>query len=122
MRYLTTDAVTKERRFLVGIILADEEMAVEPAHIAVLGAKTDVQAKRLHREALKLPFSYRRIDWWDPAKEAVPNPDVTYPPLNKPAAFACANQICSLPVFEPEGLAPVVRRMLQQRIERRAEN
>ncbi|MDA7949172.1 MAG: DUF255 domain-containing protein [Hyphomicrobiaceae bacterium] len=122
MRYLTTDEVTKERRFLVGIVLADEELAVEPAQITVVGAKTDDRAKRLHRAALKLAFSYRHIDWWDPAKEALPNPDVTYPPLDRPAAFACANQICSLPVFEPEGLAPVVQRMLQQRVVRRAEN
>ncbi|MEM8744710.1 MAG: hypothetical protein AAGF14_08770, partial [Pseudomonadota bacterium] len=122
MRYLTTDEVTRERRFLVGLVLADAEFAVEPAHIAILGAKDDPQARRLHNEALRLPFSYRRIDFWDPEKESVPNPDVTYPPLDKPAAFACANQICSLPVFDPEGLAPVVQRMLRQRVIRRAEN
>ncbi len=122
MRYLTTDAVTTERRFLVGIVLADDELAVEPPHIAIVGAKEHAQSKRLLREALKLPFSYRRIDFWDPDKETPPNPDVTYPPLEKPAAFACANQICSLPVFEPEGLAPVVQRMLDQRVVRKTDN
>ncbi len=120
MRYLATDNVTKERRFLVGIVLADEELAVEPAHIAIVGAKDAPLAKSLHREARKLPFTYRRIDWWDPAKGPPPNPDVTYPQLDKPAAFACANQICSLPVFEPAALAGVVDRMLKQRIVKRA--
>lgn len=122
MRYLTSESVTGEQRFLVGIVLADEELALEPAQITIIGADADERTKALHRAALKLPFSYRRVDRWDPAGAPLPNPDVTYPKLEKAAAFACANQICSLPVFEPENLAPVVDRMLSQRIATRPQN
>jgi hypothetical protein len=58
------------------------------------------------------PRLYKRVDWWDKREGPLPNPDVQYPELDQPAAFACTNRICSEPVFEPEGLAETVIRML----------
>lgn len=120
MAYLTTDTIALKRRFLVGIVLADDELAVEPAHITVVGAKNDSRALALHRAALRLPIATKRLDWWDPAGPAMPNPDVTYPSLEEPAAFACANQICSLPVFKAEELETAVARMMQRRVPERS--
>jgi len=119
MRYLTSEAITSRRRFLLGVVLADEEIAIEPAHIMVVGAKSDERAKQLHTAALKLPLAYRRIDWWDPAKGPMLNADIEYPPLDEPAAFACANQICSLPVSDPAKLAGTVRKIMRQRVSQR---
>jgi hypothetical protein len=42
----------------------------------------------------------------------LPNPDVQYPELEQPAAFACTNRICSQPVFDPAELGGTVTQML----------
>ena len=113
MRYLTAENVTNQRRFLAGILLADREMAKEPVHITIVGAKGDRQSQILHKAGRKYAAQYKRLDWWDAKEGPLPNPDVQYPELDKPAAFACANQICSLPVFTPKGLDKAVRRMIR---------
>ena len=115
MRYLTNDSVTSKKRFLAGLVLADEELAIEPAHITIVGSKSDARSKALHRAALKLPIPYKRVDWWDPGEGAMPNPDITYPEMDRPAAFACANQVCSLPIFESADLTKSVERMGRKR-------
>jgi hypothetical protein len=35
-----------------------------------------------------------------------------YSELDQPAAFACTNRICSEPIFEPQGPAETVTRMM----------
>ena len=121
MRYLASKEITAMRRFLIGIVLADEEMAIEPAHITIVGSKDSKAAKKLHAAAHNLPLIYKRIDWWDKREGAMINPDVEYPEMEKPAAFACANSLCSLPVFEPENLIGQVKRMMTLRTENRAQ-
>ena len=111
MRYLTAENVTNQRRFLAGILLADREVAKEPVHITIVGAKSNPKSQILHIEGRKYAAQYKRLDWWDVKEGPLPNPDVQYPELDQPAAFACANQICSLPVFTPDQLAKAVKRM-----------
>jgi hypothetical protein len=41
----------------------------------------------------------------------LPNPDVEYPDLGEPAAFACSNRICSFPSFNAEELQATVKQM-----------
>ncbi|MGH1353177.1 MAG: DUF255 domain-containing protein [Methyloligellaceae bacterium] len=119
MRYLTAEKIVNQRRFLVGIIMADDNLALEPAHITIVGKKDDPAAKALHKAALKLAIDYKRVDFWDTREGPMINPDVTYPELDKAAAFACANQVCSLPVFNPQGLDKAVKRMMGTRITKR---
>ena len=119
MRYLASETITSMRRFLIGVVLADAELAIEPAHVTIVGHKDDQQAKALHTAARQLPFIYKRLDWWDKREGPMINPDVDYPELEKAAAFACANSICSLPVFEPDNLKPQVKRMMAQRVNQR---
>ncbi len=116
MRYLVSDQITAMRRFLIGVVLADQELAIEPAHITIVGNKDDTGAIALHKKARTLPYTYKRVDWWDKREGPMINPDVEYPQLEKAAAFACANNICSLPVFKAENLKPQVDRMLSNRI------
>ncbi len=116
MRYLTADKIVKQRRFLVGIILADNGLALEPPHITIVGGENDPKAKELHKAAQRLGLGYRRIDYWDPKTGPMLNPDITYPELEKAAAFACANKICSLPVFEPQKLDAALKRMMGTRV------
>jgi hypothetical protein len=111
MHFLTSPSILESRPFLPGLILADRELTNEPIHIAVVGPKADSVAKSLHTVALAYPESYLRVDWWDRTEGPLPNPDVTYPKLAKPAAFACSGNACSLPVFEPGKVAAAVDRL-----------
>jgi hypothetical protein len=43
----------------------------------------------------------------------MPNPDVRYPQLSKPAAFICTASTCSLPIFEASKIATAVARSVQ---------
>ena len=113
MRFLASDAVTERRRFMLGTVLADAELNAEPAHVTIVGAKSDPAAKALHKAGLGLPFEYLRVDFWDPSEGPMFNPDIDYPELDEAAAFACANGICSLPVFSPEELINAVERTLK---------
>jgi uncharacterized protein YyaL (SSP411 family) len=111
MRYLTSQHVTGMRRFLVGVVLADEELGGEPIHITVVGRKDDPAAIALHEAARRYPALYKRVDWWDRREGSMINADIEYPELERAAAFACGNRICSLPVFEPTGVEEAVKRM-----------
>ncbi len=111
MRYLASPGMFKNRRFLAGILVADHELATEPDHITILGKKNDPTARDLYLAALAYPSPYKRVEWWDRAEGPLPNPDVEYPELPRAAAFACANQICSLPSFDADRLIKQVDRL-----------
>jgi uncharacterized protein len=100
-----------------GALLIDAELAKEPTHITIVGQKDDPRSTTLHAAALAFPAAYRRIDWWDKREGAMINPDVQYPELDEPAAFACTDRICSLPVFDPAELANTVNRMVRRSAE-----
>ena len=91
------------RRFadVGGVLLADEELNTEPAHLAIVGGKHDPLALALWRVALQGPDSYRRIEWYDAAEGPLPNPDVPYPALSHAVAFFCDKGMCSLPIKDP---------------------
>lgn len=111
MRYLVTDEIATYRRTEPGILLADQEMRTDPTHITVVGTKRDATALALYRRAIALPDGYRRIEWWDRAEGRLPNPDVAYPKLAKPAAFICTDKICSSPIYDPDEIAPTIQRL-----------
>jgi len=108
MRYLATEDIALSRLTEAGILLIAYELATDPTHITIVGAKQDKASQILYKQALTYPGSYRRIEWWDKAEGPMPNPDVQYPTLPKAAAFACANQRCSLPVFDKADIHPMV--------------
>jgi len=109
--YLASPAVLEAADFLPGVLLAERELQRDPAHITVVGARSDKLARRLYRAALAYPGLHKRAEWWDPAAGKLPNHDVEYPDLGEAAAFACSNRICSLPVFDPKDLRAAVDRL-----------
>ncbi len=111
-RYLNSKAILGSPRSLPGVLLADAELSHEPTHITVVGHKDDSRSNALHAAGRAFAASYKRLDWWDKREGALPNPDVQYPELDQPAAFACTDRLCSLPVFEPADLAETVTNML----------
>jgi len=108
MRYLATEEIATARLTEAGVLLIAHELANDPVHITIVGAKRNKASQALYQHALRYPGSYRRIEWWDKTEGAMPNPDVQYPALPKAAAFACANQRCSLPVFDKADIHPMV--------------
>lgn len=113
MRYLATPEIAHFRKMLVaGILLCDRELANAPAHITIVGHKSDPQARLLFIAANKYPVSYKRVEWLDSKEGKMPNPDTEYPEMPKAAAFACASQRCSRPVFTPEEINALVDRTM----------
>ena len=119
MRYLTS-ASAEMIRPLPGVLLADEENAVEPTHMTIVGHKGDARAQALHAAARALPARYKRLEWLDLREGKLPNPDVEYPDLGEPAAFACSNRICSFPSFSADELQATVKQMAKLKPSRAA--
>ncbi len=119
MRYLTS-ASAEMIRPLPGVLLADEENAVEPTHMTIVGPKDDPRAQALHAFARALPARYKRLEWLDQREGKLPNPDVEYPDLGEPAAFACSNRICSFPSFSADELQATVKQMAKLKPSRAA--
>lgn len=113
LRYLAADAVTQSRRPLAGLLVGAKEVGVAPTHMTVVGHKDDANAMALHRAMRAHPALYKQIDWWDKREGPLPNDKITYPELDRAAGFACTDRICSLPVFDPDRLEPVVEAMMQ---------
>ena len=111
MRLLATAAIALQRRTDPGILLIARELAADPAHLTVVGAKSDPAAQALYRAALARPGVYRRLEWWDATEGPLPNPDVRYPQLERAAAFVCADRACSLPLFTAADLARFPERL-----------
>lgn len=114
MSFIATPEIANSRRILVsGMLLSDREISSSPAHITIVGAKSDPAALALFQAANMYPVAYKRVEWYDSKEGPMPNPDTEYPEMPKAAAFACANQRCSLPVFTPAGIAAAVENMLK---------
>ncbi len=100
MRYLATHEVIAEiYSFTGGLLLADDELATEPVHIAIVGKTDDPAARALFNAAQKQPSSYKIIEWVTPGA-----PDSIFLETDKPAAYLCTGNRCSTPKFEAEEL------------------
>jgi uncharacterized protein YyaL (SSP411 family) len=101
LAWLAATPAAGRAAFWPGLLQAAHELGEEPAHLTVVGGRTEAATQRLYAAAKALPGGYRRLELYDPAEGRLPNHDVTYPELPEPALFACTNKVCSLPVFDP---------------------
>lgn len=109
MRYLIS--LAEDDLVVAGALLADRELAREPAHVTVVGAKDDPAARALYEAARTYPTRYLRIEWLDRSEGPLPLADVDYPDMPQAAAYACANGACSVPVFAPAEVHRIVGRV-----------
>jgi len=109
MRYLIS--LADDGLVVPGALLADRELGREPAHVTIVGAKDDPEARKLYAAARTYPTRYLRIEWLDRREGPLPSADVDYPEMPQAAAFACANGTCSLPVFTPEEVHRIVAKV-----------
>jgi uncharacterized protein YyaL (SSP411 family) len=114
MKYLSAYAEASPDELRAEILLADQEMEVAPVHITIVGPRSDEVAQDLYLAALCYPTDYLQVEWYDKSEGALPNPEIEYPQLKRPAAFACTDGECSPPVFDPESLHAAVRNALTQ--------
>lgn len=116
-KYLASDAIVESGRMAPGTLLVEGELTREPTHITVVGRKDDAEAISLHVAARLYPAMNKRIDWWDMREGPMSNPDISYPELDRAAAFACSNRLCSLPAFTANELNDVVAQMLRRSVD-----
>jgi uncharacterized protein len=109
MKFLAALAASEPKGVYPDILLADRELAGPPTHITVVGPKSDSAAMALHGAARRYPAGYVQVDWWDRSEGPLPNPTIRYPVLKRPAAFACTESSCSLPVYDAATLLETVR-------------
>ncbi|HEY2796886.1 MAG TPA: DUF255 domain-containing protein [Thermoanaerobaculia bacterium] len=104
-----------ERFSTASVLLADAERSAEPPHLTVVGSRAEAGARLLLAAAFAAPGagsgSYKRVELLDERDGALPNLDVEFPRLDRPAAFVCANGRCSLPAFTPEELGKRITRL-----------
>jgi uncharacterized protein YyaL (SSP411 family) len=108
-------APEEERRrgsSLGGLLLAEREFSTDPLHIAVVGRKDDPSAQQLFAAALRAPEPYRLIEWWDRREGPAPRGEDIYPDFPRAAAFICANNACSSPVFDAPALSARLKKLL----------
>ena len=108
--WLVRPAVYGAAKIQAGIVMVDREINSAPLHIVIVGPKNDSQAESLFGAGLRYPSTYKRIEWWDREEGRLLNHDVEYPVLQKPAAFICTGTRCSLPLFNPEGIAKLIKK------------
>lgn len=101
-----------------GLLLAVGEFAREPVHLTIVAHKDDPAGMALFAAARAYPALYKRLEWWDRREGPLPNPDVTYPEMDRAAAFACAEHICSFPVFDAEGLTAAIHEISKPGLQR----
>ena len=111
MRYVATPQIALGHGILVaGALLADDELSRPALHVVVVGKKSDPQGAELFTMAMAIPTSYKRLEWYDASEGPLPNVEVEYPVVEKPAAFLCTGTACSLPAFTTEQLARRIAR------------
>ena len=111
MHYLATREIAL-RPLSASVLLADYEFKTAPIHVTIVAKKDDATARSLYHAALRVPTSFKRIEWWDPSAGAPARNDVQYPQLGRAAAFLCTARACSSPIFSAEQLDAKVRRIL----------
>lgn len=110
MRYLASEQIATPWP-VGGILLADLEMRQEPLHVTVVGAKRDATAQALFAAAAKIPTQFKRVEWLDRAEGPLPNAQVEYPQLPRPAAFLCTGNACSRPAYNAVELQQLIARV-----------
>ncbi len=109
LRFAASPEVAQSRLSAVGgLLLAQQEIAADPLHVAIVGRKTDPSAARLFQSAISYPVVYKQVEWIDRSTGEMDAG--LYPDLPRPAAYICANGACSSPVFTADSLVQTLDR------------
>ncbi|MHB1949510.1 MAG: protein-disulfide reductase DsbD family protein [Gammaproteobacteria bacterium] len=98
------------------ILVANEAIMIHPLKITIIGARDNPVALALYMSALKFPSFYIQFQWYSTAEEARALIGTNYPTLSKPAAFFCANDRCSLPIYDPNQLDSISKKIASEQL------
>jgi uncharacterized protein YyaL (SSP411 family) len=105
LRFANTPAIAQAQLSSVGgLLLARQELASDPLHIAIVGSKSDATARQLFATALAFPSIYKQLEWIEPGTNPGHADTTIYPRLPTAAAYTCAQQTCSAPLLDPARL------------------
>ena len=111
LRYAVAPDVAHSRfAYVGGLLLAQDEYNSDPLHIVIVGRKTDPGTQSLFATALAYPCVYKHLEKYDPGDPSSSSQLQLYPRLPKAAAFVCAHQSCSTPVFDSPQLLALLNR------------
>jgi uncharacterized protein len=111
LRFAAAPEVAKARLSSVGgLLLAEQELANDPLHIAIVGKKDDAEASQLFATAIAYPSIYKQVEWIDRNDKTQPADANLYPNLPHAAAYTCVNRACSAPVFGSSHLNDLLKR------------
>jgi uncharacterized protein YyaL (SSP411 family) len=111
MRFVTIPEIAQAQLSSVGgLLLAERELATNPLHIAIVGGRRDKTAKELFETAIACPRVYKQVEWFDLHDASSPRPTIAYPDLPQAAAYLCADNACSAPVFDAAHLLDLIDR------------
>jgi uncharacterized protein YyaL (SSP411 family) len=109
LRFASEQEVAQQQISSVGgLLLAKMELATDPLHVAVVGGKGDPLARHLFEIAVAFPVIYKEVEWIDSSSTTPSSPSISYPPQPRAAAYLCANQTCSAPVFDVKKLSELL--------------
>ncbi len=102
--------VEEQGRWIGDFASASLELAGDPAHLTVVGARGDGRTRALFAAALADAAPNRVVVLHDPADGPPRNPELGFPALRTPAAFLCGHGTCRGPYVDPGTLAEELRR------------
>lgn len=94
------------------LFIALEDLLYEPAHVAIIGARSDPRTQALHAAALSAWRPGKLISHHEDGREDVPVPEVVramHKRAGPPTAFVCAGTACAPPVTDPQDLVTTIR-------------
>jgi uncharacterized protein YyaL (SSP411 family) len=116
MRFITSPDIVRTRLSSVGgLLLAEDEFAHDPLHLAIVGRRQDKIARRLFETAIAYPCIYKQVEWFDLHDASSRRPSMAYPELPQAAAYLCANHSCSAPVYDEAHLLALLNRKVSSK-------
>jgi uncharacterized protein YyaL (SSP411 family) len=104
LKFAAAPEVAKSRLSSVGgLLLAEQEVASDPLHIAIVGKREDGAAQKLFAAALACPCLYKQVEWITSHQK-----DSIYPELPRSAAYTCSTDYCSAPAFDAASLTKLL--------------
>lgn len=96
------------------LLIANDAISTEPLKITIIGPRNDTKAFELYNTALRFPSFFMQIAWYTTAEEARNVTKVDYPTLSQSAAFFCAINRCSLPLYSPKEFDTIAIELLRE--------
>jgi thiol:disulfide interchange protein DsbD len=94
-------------------IQTEVQIKKEELLITIVGSKEDPKALALYQAASAYPAENKRIEWIAKGEKSSSS-EITYPHLDRSAAYVCTHGLCSTPAFTPHDLTEMIDQLITQ--------